>query len=279
LPPFPRSLNPPFHRFQVKPWTRSTPRLIKSVQPSQSTSVLELSGQAKAELGKAMAALAPQFTAQGAAKYRQEKSSGVPQKDLLSAINNASSCRMGVLNFFKPYLIPPPSRRSSDAEAPRLIIKDTNIIWLEPSDGARFNVHFSNDGRRYARAVVPNFGIAVTTGGTLPATKLDEVFSDLENKKPDATNTDEMQPNDTRLTTLPGALDQHTILTQDKLKEMIDLHQFLYLFIALNYFDGASNIVWHTESCQYWDLGVPVDLAMTTAPHFCGSHNRIVRSN
>jgi hypothetical protein len=162
-------------------------------------------------------------------------------------------------------------------QPPRVVLSAVEPVWVSKQDDLRFNINFSNQGQRAVRGLGIHFAVGTTPGGLVPDKKYDEIFADLEAKYPPSANSaDFMQPGNNRNSTLPGQLDEHSLITPERLKETVKKKGVLFVAIVLNYFDDRTNDVWHTEFCEYWDYNIPEELVEHSLPHYCTSHNGIV---
>jgi hypothetical protein len=162
------------------------------------------------------------------------------------------------------------------SQPPRLVIRQITPVWLAKDD-LRFNVNYSNDGQRGVRGTIAHFGIAIA-GDQILKPDLDKIFLGFRNlKQPDPKSTDSIQPGEVRTATLPGELETHTDLTEEKFREIQTKKQSLYLFVVIMFFDQDTNNAWQTELCQYWDYRVPPELVQRILPHLCTSHNGVFR--
>ena len=160
---------------------------------------------------------------------------------------------------------------------PRVVVTQTLVFAPTKTDDLRINVYFSNQGLQPIASPTIHFSVATATG-KLAASIEDEIFSHLSAfTSPPINSTDLMQVGDTRFSTLPSQLDQHTGITHDKLMEIMNHHGTFYLAVIIRFRVPKSNALWETEQCEYWDYNIPRRYYNLIAPHMCSGHNGIFR--
>jgi hypothetical protein len=97
-----------------------------SAHPGSSSSV-ELSGQAKAELAGLLKRVS-ELGLQGTAKYQQSEFQGLVQKDVATALRDSASCKVRIVEILAPRFIAPPA--PNVPSKPRSEDRTTDVVTL-----------------------------------------------------------------------------------------------------------------------------------------------------